>query len=78
VCCLGSQCGSLSCPISAAVPCTDFSVSQDVSSGQDTSIISLPPNALVALQFTGSAWVTLQSGGGTWDVTTQIRYIINR
>ncbi len=55
------------------MPCTDFSASQDVSSGQGTTIINVPPNVTIALQFTGSAWVTLQTGGGTWDVTTQIR-----
>jgi len=59
--------------VSAAVPCTDFSVSQDVSSGQLTSIINITANVQIALQFTGSAWVTLQSGGGNWAVTTQIK-----
>ncbi|CAF1016655.1 unnamed protein product [Rotaria sp. Silwood1] len=72
VCCLGSQCGSLGCPLSTAVPCTDFSVSQDMSAGQASSILSLSPNIKVALTFTGGAWISLNSGGGNWAVTTQI------
>lgn len=76
VCCVGSQCGSLGCPLSVAVPCTDFSVSQDMSAGQASSIINLQPNILIALQFTGGAWVTLGTGGGDWAVTTQIRYFL--
>lgn len=74
VCCLGSQCGSFGCPISVAVPCTDFSVSQDMSAGQESIVINLPPNIMIALQFTGGDWVSLQTGGGRWAVTTQIRY----
>jgi len=73
VCCVGSQCGSLGCPVSAAVPCTDFSVSQDTSAGQSSTILNFSPNITVALQFTGSAWIALQSGGGNWAMTTQIR-----
>ncbi|CAF0880652.1 unnamed protein product [Rotaria sordida] len=72
VCCLGSQCGSLSCPLSTSVPCTDFSVSQDMSAGQASSILNLAPNIKIALTFTGGAWISLQSGGGNWAVTTQI------
>ncbi|CAF1126146.1 unnamed protein product, partial [Didymodactylos carnosus] len=56
VTCVGSSCGSC-CSITAAVPCTDFSVSQDVSSGQLTTIINLATNVKVGLTFTGSAWV---------------------
>lgn len=56
------------------MPCTDFSVSQDMSAGQASSIINLPPNILIALQFTGGDWVALGNGGGQWAVTTQIRY----
>ena len=56
------------------MPCTDFSVSQDMSAGQASSIINLPPNILIALQFTGGDWVALGTGGGQWAVTTQIRY----
>jgi len=73
VCCVGSQCGSLGCPVTAAVPCTDFSVSQDTSAGQKTTILNLPPNIMIALQFTGAAWITLRNGGGNWAVTTQIK-----
>ncbi|CAF3426745.1 unnamed protein product [Rotaria socialis] len=41
--------------IGAAVPCTDFSVSQDMSAGQSSTIINFPPNIMVALSFTGGA-----------------------
>ena len=74
VCCIGSQCGSLGCPVTTAVPCTDFSVSQDTSAGQRSTILNLPPNVMIALSFTGGAWITLNTGGGNWAVTTQIRY----
>ena len=59
--------------MSTSVPCTDFSVSQDMSAGQASSILSLPPNVTIALTFTGGSWVALQTGGGNWAVTTQIR-----
>jgi hypothetical protein len=47
-----------------------------MSAGQASSILSLQPNILIALSFTGGAWVALQTGGGNWAVTTQIRYPI--
>ncbi|CAF4172954.1 unnamed protein product [Rotaria sordida] len=72
ICCLGTQCGSLSCFPSTAVPCTDFSVSQDTSAGQGSLILNLSPNIKIALTFTGGDWITLQNGGGRWAVTTQI------
>ncbi|CAF3604157.1 unnamed protein product, partial [Rotaria sp. Silwood2] len=63
VSCIGSQYGSLTFSISAAVPCTYFSVSQDMSAEQDSTIINLPPNIKIALQF----------ADGNWAVITQIR-----
>ena len=32
---------------------------------------------MIALQFNGSAWITLQTGGGSWAVTTQIRLVLS-
>ena len=75
MCCVGSQCGSLGCPVTAAVPCTDFSVSQDTSAGQASTILNIPRNVMIGLQFSGGAWIALNTGGGNWAVITQIRLL---
>ena len=75
VCCVGSQCGSMGCPLGVGVPCTDFSVSQDTSAGQASSLLNISRNVMIALQFSGGAWIALNTGGGNWAVTTQIRLL---
>ncbi|CAF1118004.1 unnamed protein product [Rotaria sordida] len=75
ICCLGTQCGSLSCFPSTAVPCTDFSVSQDTSAGQGSLILNLSPNIKIALTFTGGDWITLQNGGV--ELCFGIKYLNN-
>ncbi|CAF3912853.1 unnamed protein product [Adineta steineri] len=58
--------------LSTVVPCTDYSVSADVSSGKKSSILTLNSNSQLTLTFTGGAWLSLLTGGSVWSITTMI------
>ncbi|CAF0830224.1 unnamed protein product [Adineta steineri] len=58
--------------VSTDVPCTDYSVSADVSSGKKSSILTLNSNSQLTLTFTGSAWLSLLTIGTYWSITTMI------
>ncbi|CAF0870080.1 unnamed protein product [Adineta steineri] len=71
------RCSTYSCSgytnnLSTVVPCTDYSVSADVSSGKKSSVLTLNSNSQLTLTFTGGAWLPLLTFASTWSITTMI------
>ena len=76
ICYGGGPCGSFTSIISD-VPCTDFSVETDFSSGEryDTQTLNIGQSYIVG--FFGGAWYSLAiGGGGNWQVTGKINLAI--
>jgi hypothetical protein len=71
-CSTAPSCGGYINSLSTVVQCTDYSVSADMSSGRNSSILTLNSGSQLALNFYGSAWLPLQIGGSYWSITTVI------
>lgn len=57
---------------SVAVPCTDFNIPENYTTGEGRRQIQLPVNQSITGVFIGSSWFTLVQGGGNWSVAVQI------
>ncbi|CAF1530663.1 unnamed protein product [Adineta ricciae] len=66
------SCGGYTNNLLTTVPCTDYSVSVDVSSGRKSSILTLNSSSHLVLQFSGTAWLPLKMGGTSWSISTMI------
>ena len=66
------SCGGYANNLSTEVQCTDYSVTADISSGRNSSILTLISDSQLALNFHGGAWLTLQTTGSSWSIITII------
>ncbi|UJR16863.1 hypothetical protein I4U23_003761 [Adineta vaga] len=71
-CATTPHCGGYINNLLTTVQCTDYSVSLDMSSGRKSSILTLNGDLQLVLQFYGAAWLTLQTGGQSWSISTII------
>ncbi|XP_062621620.1 uncharacterized protein LOC134283182 [Saccostrea cucullata] len=66
------DCSSFSSKISdVGIVCTDFSVQEDWTQGERSFVHTLQDKS-AQIGFTGGGWISLVSGGGSWEMRTTI------
>ncbi|RNA15393.1 integrin beta A, partial [Brachionus plicatilis] len=54
--------------IDSKVICSDYSLSNDWSGGQRSTLVTFVSPVYTEGTFTGGAWLTLNTGGGSWEL----------